>query len=325
MRVCLMVEGQQAVTWDDWLRLADACERLGFEGLFRSDHYYSGTGVAGRGSTDAWTLLAGLAARTERLRLGTLVSPVTFREPALLAKAAVTVDEISGGRVEIGMGAGWWEEEHTGHGFAFHDVAGRWERLEEQVEIVHGLLTQERYSFEGRHYSLRDVEFLPKGVQSPHPPLILGGTTVGARMRRLIGRFADEFNTVGGTPDEVRGRFERARAGCRDEGRDPGSLVTSLMTWCFVAPTERGYLAALERARSLDPTAGPFEDYRRDIERDCIVGTPAQALERLRAYGAAGAQRIFLNHELYDDIDMLELLAAEILPHLEAPPGGTDA
>lgn len=318
MRTCLMVEGQQGVTWADWLRLADASERLGLEGLFRSDHYFSGVGVGGRGSTDAWTLLAGLAARTDRLRLGTLVSPVTFRAPALLAKAAVTVDEISGGRVEIGLGAGWWEEEHVGHGFSFHDVAGRWDRLEEQVEVVHGLLTEDRFSFEGSHYVLRDVEFLPKGVQRPHPPLILGGTTVGPRMRSLVGRFADEFNTVGGTPEEVRARFGRARRGCEEVGRDPATLVTSLMTWFFVGGSEAEYLAKLERARSLDPTAGSFDAYRRDIERDCIVGTPAQALERLGRYRDAGVQRIFLNHELYDDLDMLELVATEVLPHLEA-------
>jgi F420-dependent oxidoreductase-like protein len=316
MRVCLMIEGQQGVTWDDWVRLADACERLGLEGLFRSDHYYSGQGVSGRGSTDAWTLLAGLAARTERLRLGTLVSPVTFREPALLAKSAVTVDEISGGRVEIGMGAGWWEEEHAAHGFAFHDVDGRWARFEEQVAIVHGLLTEERFAFEGQHYALHDVEFLPKGIQTPHPPLILGGTAVGARMRTLIGRYADEFNTVGGTPEEVRARFTRARKGCEERGRDPSTLVTSLMTWFFVAPSEETYLEKLDRARSLDPTAGPLEDYRRDIERDCIVGTPERAAARLREYRDAGVRRIFLNHELYDDLDMLELVATEVLPRV---------
>lgn len=317
MRACVMIEGQQGVSWPAWLRLAEACERLGFEGLFRSDHYYSGRGVGGRGSTDAWTLLAGLAVVTDRLRLGTLVSPVTFREPALLAKAAVTVDEISGGRAEIGMGAGWWEEEHTGHGFAFHHVDGRWERLEEQVAVVHGLLTQERFSYEGRHYALRDVEFLPKSVQVPHLPLILGGKRVGSRMQALIGSYADEFNTVGGTPEEVAERFDRARRGCRDAGRDPDTLVTSLMTWFFVAPTEDGYLAKLERARALDPTAGPFDAYRRDIERDCIVGTPERAAARLREYRDAGVQRIYLNHELYDDLDMLELVAAEVLPGLD--------
>lgn len=317
MRACLMIEGQQGVTWQDWLRLADACERLGLDGLFRSDHYFSGSGASGRGSTDAWTLLGALAAVTDTLRLGTLVSPVTFREPALLAKAAVTVDEISGGRVEIGIGAGWWEEEHIGHGFAFHDVDGRWQRLEEQVAIVHGLLTEDVFTFEGRHYTLRDVEFLPKAIQNPHPPLVLGGTTVGPRMRALVGRYADEFNTVGGTPEEVAERFQRARDGCEEQSRDPAGLVTSFMTWFFVAPSENEYLAKLERARSLDPTAGPFEAYREDIERDCIVGTPERAAERLSAYAAAGVQRVFLNHELYDDFDMLELVATEVLPRVE--------
>jgi F420-dependent oxidoreductase-like protein len=312
-----MIEGQQGVTWRDWCELADAAERLGFEGLFRSDHYFSAAGVAGRGSTDAWTLLGALAARTSRLRLGTLVSPVTFRDPALLAKAAITVDEISDGRVEIGMGAGWWAEEHTQFGFPFLDVDGRWQRLEEQVEIVHGLLTEERFSYDGAHYVLRDAEFLPRPVQRPHPPLILGGSTVGPRMQRLIGRFADEFDTVGGTPEEVARRFARARAGCEAEGRDPAAIVTSLMTWFFVAPTEDGYVEKLRRAHALDPTAGPFDAYRGDVERDCIVGTPARAAERLRGYAAAGVQRIYLNHELYDDREMLELMATDVLPAVE--------
>ena len=208
-----MIEGQQGVTWSDWCALADAAERLGFEGLFRSDHYFSATGVSGRGSTDAWTLIGALAARTSTIRLGTLVSPVTFREPAVLAKAATTVDEISGGRVEIGIGAGWWEEEHTQFGFPFMDVDRRFQRLEEQVAIVHGLLTEERFSFAGTHHVLRDAEFFPRPVQRPRPPLILGGSRVGPRMQRLVGRFADEFDTVGGTAEEVAQRFERARAG----------------------------------------------------------------------------------------------------------------
>ncbi|HEX6131798.1 MAG TPA: TIGR03560 family F420-dependent LLM class oxidoreductase, partial [Actinomycetota bacterium] len=258
MRACVMVEGQEGVTWDDWLRVAEACERLGFEGLFRSDHYYSSRGPGGRGSTDAWTVLGALAARTERLRLGTLVSPVTFRAPALLAKAATTVDEISGGRVELGLGAGWWEEEHTGHGFRFPDTPTRFEMLEEQLEIVHGLLTRERFGFSGRHYELHDVEFLPKPIQRPHLPIVVGGSRVGPWMQRLIGRWADEFNTVGGTPEEVRGRFDRARSGAAAAGRDPASLTTSMMTWCFVGETEEAYLERLERARSFDPTAGPF-------------------------------------------------------------------
>lgn len=317
VRFCLMIEGQEGVTWEQWLALAQAAERLGFDALFRSDHYFSARGVGGQGSTDAWALLAALAARTERIRLGTLVSPVTFRLPSVLAKSVATVDEISGGRVEIGMGAGWWTEEHTQFGFPFPPTRERFEMLEEQLEIVHRLLTEDRVSFEGRHYALVDAEFLPKPVQRPRPPIVLGGKTVGPWMQRLIGAWADEFNTVGGTPEEVRERFGRARDGVESAGRAPDSLVTSLMTWFFVAPTEDEYLAKLERARSQDPTAGPFDAYRADIEADCIVGTPERAAERLSEYAAAGVQRIMLNHGLYDDLDMLELLATQTFPKVE--------
>src|SRR6266513_1450816 len=191
MRACVMLEGQQGVTWRDWCAVADASERLGFEGLFRSDHYFSARGVSGRGSTDA---------------------------SALVAKAATTVDEISGGRVEVGMGAGWWEEEHTQFGFPFFDVHERWARLEEAVPIVHGLWTQDPFTFDGTYYRLDAAEFLPGPVQRPHPPLILGGKAVGPRMQRLIGRYADEFNTVGGLPEDVAERFTRARAGFEAEG-----------------------------------------------------------------------------------------------------------
>ena len=164
-----MVEGQEGVTWHQWLALADATERFGFEGLFRSDHYFSAEGVGGRGSTDAWTLLAALAARTDRIRLGTLVSPVTFRLPSVLAKAAATVDEISGGRVEIGMGAGWWTEEHTQFGFPFPPTRERFEMLEEQLEIVHGLLTEERFTFDGRHYTREGRRVPPRSRAAPPP------------------------------------------------------------------------------------------------------------------------------------------------------------
>ena len=311
-----MIEGQQGVTWSDWCALADRAERTGLEGLFRSDHYFSAGGVSGVGATDAWAILAALAARTSRLRLGTLVSPVTFRAPAVLARSALTVDLISDGRVEIGMGAGWWEEEHTRFGLPFHDVEQRWQLLEEQVPIVHGLLTQDSFSFEGRHYRLDGADQLPKPVQRPRPPLILGGRTVGPRMQALIGAYADEFNTVGGTPSDVAARFARARAGVEAAGRDPDGLVTSLMTWVFVAPTEEAYVEKLRRAHALDPTAGPFDAYRADIEHDCIVGTPDRAIERLRAYAAVGVQRIFLNHELYDDLEMLDVMTADVLPEV---------
>jgi alkanesulfonate monooxygenase SsuD/methylene tetrahydromethanopterin reductase-like flavin-dependent oxidoreductase (luciferase family) len=316
MRFCLMLEGQEGLTWDRWLRFADACERLGLEGLFTSDHYYSVVDAPGRGSNDAWTILAGLAARTQRLRFGTLVSPATFRHPTVLAKVATTVDHISNGRVEIGMGSGWWAEEHRTHGFPFLTASERFELFEEQVEIVHGLLTKERYSFESPHYAIEDCEFLHKPVQRPHPPLILGGRKAGPRMQHLVARYGDEFNTVGGTPDEVRDRFGRIRDGLDAEGRDQTEVTTSFMTWYFVGETEHGWRSRVERARANDPSAGSPDEYLADLQRDCILGTPQQAIERLAEYAAVGVQRVFLNHELFDDLEMLELLATQVLPEV---------
>src|SRR5215213_1671712 len=251
-----MIEGQQGVSWAQWCAVADAAERLGFEGLFRSDHYFSARGVSGVGATDAWTVLGALAERTTTLRLGTLVSPVTFRPPAVLAKAALSVDLISGGRVEVGMGAGWWQEEHTQFGLPFHDVETRWQLLEEQVPIVDGLMRDETFSFQGKHYQLDSAEPRPSAVQRPRPPLILGGTTVGPRMQALIGRYAEEFNTVRGTPAQVSARFGRAIDAVGRAGRDRSSLTTSLMTWTFVGRTETEYLDRLRRAHALDDTAG---------------------------------------------------------------------
>jgi F420-dependent oxidoreductase-like protein len=316
MRFCLMLEGQEGVTWEQWLAAAGAAERLGFEALFTSDHYLSVQGAPDHGSSDAWTLLGALAARTSTLRLGTLVSPVTFREPAVLAKAATTVDRISGGRVELGMGAGWWEEEHITHGFAFPPVAERFERLEEQLAIVHGLLTEDLFSFPGTHYRLRDATFWPKPVQRPRMPILLGGTTVGPWMQRLIATHADEFNTVGGTPEQVRGRLQRARDAVERAGRGQETLSTSFMTWCYVGRTEDEWRERVERARRRDPKAGPFDGYLAELQLDCILGTPDVASARLREYAEAGVQRVMLNHELFDDLDMLEVIAAEIIPRV---------
>jgi F420-dependent oxidoreductase-like protein len=316
MRICLMLEGQEGVTWAQWLAMAEAAERLGFEAIFTSDHYLNEHGDRDHGSSDAWTLLAALAARTSTIRLGTLVSPVTFREPAVLAKAATTVDRVSEGRVELGMGAGWWEEEHRTHGFSFPPVTERFERLEEQLAIVHGLLTQDRFSFSGRHYRLQDVRFRPKPVQAPRLPIVLGGTTVGPWMQRLIASTADEFNTVGGTPEQVRARFDRARSAIDRAGRAQDSLTTSFMTWCFVGRTDDEWRARVERARGQDPAAPAFDAYLADLEVDCIVGTPDRAAERLHEYAEAGVQRVMLNHSLFDDTDMLDVLAAEVVPRL---------
>jgi F420-dependent oxidoreductase-like protein len=315
MRFCLMVEGQEGITWKEWLALSDACERLAFDGMFTSDHYFSVMGAAGRGSSDAWTALAAVAARTERLRLGTLVSPVTFRLPTVLAKVATTVDHISGGRVEIGMGAGWWAQEHRTHGIPFPPTNERMQMLEEQLEIVHGLLSDEVVSFRGTHYTLQDCRFVPKGVQRPHPPIIVGGKG-GPRIARLVARWADEFNTYGGPPKEVGDRIARVREAVDAAGRNQGTVTTSLMTWVYVGADETSFRDRVERARRLDPEAGSFDDFLADVESDCIVGTPDRAAERLSEYAAAGVQRVFLNHPLFDDVESVELLAREVFPHV---------
>jgi F420-dependent oxidoreductase-like protein len=316
MRFCLMLEGQEGVTWEEWVAAARAAERLGFDALFTSDHYFSVMGDRERGSSDAWTNLAGLAAVTDTIRLGTLVSPVTFRLPTVLAKEVITVDRISGGRVELGMGAGWWEEEHRTHGFPFPPTAERFDMLAEQLEVVHGLFTQDRFTFAGDHYRLDDAAFAPKGLQRPHPPIIVGGEG-GPRLAALISRWADEFNTVLGPPAAVRERIARVRARLEADERDQSTLTTSLMTWCYVGATEADALDRVRRARERAMRAEKFEDELEQLRAECIVGSPEQAVETLNAYAEAGVQRVMLNHELFDDLEMLEILVERVFPLVE--------
>lgn len=319
MRFCLMLEGQEGVTWPNWLGAAQTAERLGFEAIFTSDHYLSVMPDTGRdrGSSDAWTMLSALAASTETIRLGTMVSPITFRPPAVLAKAAVTVDRVSDGRVEIGMGAGWWEEEHRAHGFAFPDTPTRFDMLEEQLEVVHGLLTQERLTFQGKHYQLDNVPFAPKGVQEPHPPIVVGGNG-GPRVAALVSRWADEFNTVGPSPEQARERFGAVRDRLDADGRDQHTLTTSVMTWCYVGETEAEAMGVIEKARARAMRVARFEDELEELRAHCIVGSADQAVERLNEYAAAGVQRIMLNHELFDDLEMLEVLAERVFPQVDS-------
>jgi F420-dependent oxidoreductase-like protein len=317
VRFCLMLEGQEGVTWHEWLAAARAAERLGFDAIFTSDHYLSVIRHRDhdRGSSDAWTNLGALAASTSSIRLGTLVSPVTFRHPAVLAKAAVTVDRVSGGRVEIGMGAGWWADEHRTHGFPFPVAPTRFDMLSEQLEIVHGLLTKERFSFQGKHYQLDDVPFAPKGEQEPHPPIVVGGNG-GPRNAELVSRWADEFNTVGPSPEQARERFGRVRDRLESDGRAQDTLTTSVMTWCYVGETEAAAMRVIEKARTRAMRVARFEDEIDELRAHCLVGSAERAAERLNEYAAAGVQRIMLNHEVFDDLDMLDVLAERVFPHV---------
>jgi F420-dependent oxidoreductase-like protein len=308
MRLCLMIEGQEDVSWDDWLALADACERCGLEGLFRSDHYLSGNGRVGRGSLDAWTTLAGIATRTSRIRLGTMVSPVTFRHPAVHANAAVTVDHISAGRVELGLGAGWYEAEHAAFGFPFPPLGQRMEMLEEQLEIVHRSWAEDEFSFAGRHYKLDRCPALPKPVQHPGIPLIVGGAG-RPRTVAAAARWADEYNVVGPTPQEaeaLRAALDRTAA---EAGRDP--LVLSVMTTCLIGEDEE------EVARRADQLAPEYDaadaaELLRDHSEDWIFGTPDRAREQLRRLEDAGVQRVMLQHLLHRDMRMVELIGVEL-------------
>jgi F420-dependent oxidoreductase-like protein len=313
--VFLMIEGQEGVGWDQWVDLAQACERYGLHGLFRSDHYLSFDDPRERGALDAWTTLAALAAVTERIRLGTMVSPVTFRHPALLAKSVVTADHVSGGRVELGIGAGWFEREHRAFGFPFPPDAGRIEILSEQVEIVHRLWDrgEDEVSFEGSHYRLEACPALPKPVQEPHPPLILGGRA-GPRGAALAARWADEYNITSATPEdaaEARGRLSQA---CEAIGRDPSLLRLSMMTTTVVGKDRRELEA---RASALMERGGETGDPGEAIERwsaDGLAGTVEEVLERLARYAEAGVQRVMLQHLVHEDLETIELIGSDLVP-----------
>jgi F420-dependent oxidoreductase-like protein len=301
MRVCLMVEGQEDVTWSHWLSLARACEDYGFEALFRSDHYLSVQGQHDRGSLDAWATLAALAPLTTTLRLGTLVSPATFRHPSVLAKMVVTVDHASGGRVELGLGAGWLEAEHRAYGFPFAPVGERFDVLAEQLDIIHRSWTEGPFSFQGEHYAVKDLDALPKPLQKPHPPLIMGGNA-GPRAAALAARWADEYNTVYATLDQIRERRARIAAACEEAGREP--IPFSLMTG-FVIGADAGEVAKRARALGQDPDALP---------EGWVCGTPDQVVERLGELEEAGVERVMLQHLAHTDDAALELLGREVLP-----------
>jgi F420-dependent oxidoreductase-like protein len=279
MRLCVMVEGQEGVTWDDWLALARATEELGFDALFRSDHYGPVVAEEELGSLDAWATLAALATVTTRIRLGTLVSPSTFRHPSVLAKNAVSVDHISGGRVEVGLGAGWNEAEHARYGFPFPAMGERMDVFAEQIEIIHRQWAAEPFSFEGEHYRLAVSDPRPKPVQAPHPNLIVGGSG-RPRSVALAARWADEYNTLSTAPDECRALGERIAEACAREGREP--LRLSVMT------------------RVPD-------------------GTPDDAVRQLAALADAGVERVMLQHLDHRNLDVLRVIAEEVAPGLPTP------
>jgi F420-dependent oxidoreductase-like protein len=314
MRVCLMIEGQEGVTWDDWVRLARLAEEHGLEGLFRSDHY---TAIirADAAAHDAWATLAGLAAITERIRLGTLVSPATFRHPSVLARMATTVDHISGGRVEVGMGSGWYEREHEANGYPFLDRRRRFELFAEQVEVVVRSWTDERFDHEGPSYRLRGQQALPRPVQRPHPPLVLGGS-VKPRFAGLAARYATEVNTLGAPDDALRARKEVVDRACEEAGRDPGSLGFSVMTACFVGADRA---EAVERVARFLAITGDRTDPAALLEARSdtwLAGSVDDVVARIAGLRSLGVTRVFLQHLNPDDDELVRLVGERLLPAL---------
>ncbi|MBI5105401.1 MAG: LLM class flavin-dependent oxidoreductase [Solirubrobacterales bacterium] len=310
MRFAVMVEGQEDVTWDDWRDLAATCERLGFETLLRSDHYLSVDDRRERGSLDAWGTICALAATTTTLRLGTLVSPATFRHPSVLAKLAVTADHVSGGRIELGVGTGWWEAEHEAYGFDFPSMKVRMDRMAEQLEVIAGSFREGPFTFAGEHYAVRDLDARPRPVQDPLP-IVMGGAAK-PRGAGLAARFAAEYNAVGATPQEcleVRGRLDQA---CQDAGRIPATLPLSVMCGFLVG---RDVQDLAERADRLGAWRGQPVDIA-DLGRRWLVGTPDRLVERIREYAGMGVERIVLQHHLHRDHAALELLAERVVPEL---------
>jgi F420-dependent oxidoreductase-like protein len=309
-----MIEGQEGVTWDDWVRLARLTEEHGLEGLFRSDHY---TAIIrpDADAHDAWATLAGLAAVTERIRLGTLVSPATFRHPSILARMAVTVDHISGGRIDVGMGSGWYEREHVAHGFPFLDGKRRFELFAEQVEVVVRSWTEERFDHEGPAYRLRSQLALAKPVQQPHPPLVLGGR-VKPRFAALAARYASEVNTLGAPNDELRERKAELDRACAELGRDPATLGYSVMTACFLGETAADVRDRVARFLGIRDNGADPEAFVAERRDRWLVGTVDEVAERVGELAELGITRVFLQHLNHDDDAMVALAGERLLPSL---------
>ena len=310
-----MIEGQEGVTWDQWVGLARACEEHGFEGLFRSDHYLSFYRPTEVGALDALGTITGLGAVTERIRLGSMVSPVTFRHPAMLAKSVVTADHVSGGRIELGMGAGWFEREHTAFGFPFPPVRERMDMLEEQAEIVHRLWggDGDEVTFEGAHYRLDACPALPRGVQDPHPWLIVGGGA-GPRSAAIAARWADEYNVVYVDPAGAMERMDHVSAACEAIGRDPASVRRSLLSKTIVGADEGEVRRRASELMAWTNDEGDVEAYLDDLRATHIAGTVEQVLERLAEFAAAGIQRVLVHQLVHEDLESVELIGREVVP-----------
>jgi F420-dependent oxidoreductase-like protein len=305
-----MIEPQQGITWPDQVALARRAEEAGFEALYRADHYESLPGQAGRPTSDGWAAIAGLTALTTTLRHGTLVSPVTFRHPGNIAKVVATIDEIGNGRVELGLGAGWHEQEHRRHGFAFPPLETRLEMLEEQLQVVAGLWAAEPgWGFAGSHYTVEDAIYSPHPVQHPRPPLIVG--TMGKpRAIRMAARYADHLNIYYCTVEMATEAFLMLDQECRRIGRALTDIRRSVLLGTVVGEDRARWQSRRDRIlRTFEYGEGP-ERWQREHEGSWISGLLDDASRTIEAYAAAGADTVIFQDFLPDDSDMIDLLGA---------------
>jgi F420-dependent oxidoreductase-like protein len=308
MELRIMTEPQAGASYDDLLAVARTAEDAGYGGFFRSDHYLTMSGDGMPGPTDAWVTLGALARETSRIRLGTLVTAATFRLPGPLAIAVAQVDRMSGGRVEFGLGAGWFAAEHTAYGIPFPSVGERFDALTEQLAIIRGLWATpvgDTFDFDGAHYRLAGSPGLPKPAQSPHPPIIVGGRG-RRRTPALAAEYAAEFNVSFGGVAGTAEQFERVRAACREAGRDPASMTFSAMV---VLCCGRDDAEVRRRAAAI----GKDPD---DARPAGVVGTPAEATATIGEYAEIGCTRLYLQVLDLSDLDHLELVAGEVAPQV---------
>jgi alkanesulfonate monooxygenase len=310
MELRVFTEPQQGATYDDLLKVALESERLGFGAFFRSDHYLHMGAVSGLpGPTDAWITLAGLARETTSIRLGTLMSAATFRLPGPLAISVAQVDAMSGGRVELGIGTGWFADEHAAYGIDFPSLGERFERLGEQLEIITGLWETpigDTFSFPGKHYQVTNSPALPKPVQSPRPPVLIGG---GGKVRtpQLAARFAQEFNMPFNSLEETSSQFERVREACERSGRGRDSIILSAAQVLCVGESE----VEIER-RALRIGREVAE-----LRANGLAGTVDEVVEKIQSFASVGARRMYLQVLDLSDLDQLRLVAEQVAPRVK--------
>ncbi len=328
MRFALMIEAQMGLSYADQLEIVRTAEAAGFESFLRSDHYESFPGPGDNTTTDAWTVLAGLARETSTISLGVLVSPVTFRHPGNLAKVTATVDDMSGGRIEVGVGAGWNDSEHARYGFRFPDIGERADMLEENLQILRGLWSEpDGWSFDGRHYQVRDARFRARPVAAPgrptgstgqpRPRLLVGGGGT-PRSLRIAARYADEFNVTSSSPPEVAEKYAALARACEAIGRDPASITRSAMIGVMIGADEdevsRRRVALLDALGEDAEEDGPDRNAWFEARRKrWIIGTPDEARATVERYAAAGVERIMLQDFLPRDMDMIRLMGRELV------------